>query len=108
MSRESREKYNLLESALIEAVIAMREDIANLEDPPSYLNFNIEVDGRVLDGDVEIKFIFEGGSYTQVTKGGHLVSVVDEYLRRYGWNKRNDALCLPKVNDGPRNNDIPF
>jgi hypothetical protein len=96
------DKYNTLETALIDAIVAMREEISGLEDPPSYLNFNIEVDGRVLDGDIEVKFIFEGGNYSQVTKGGNLVNVVNEYLRRYGWNKRNDALCLPKVYDDER------
>jgi hypothetical protein len=99
--------YKNLENALIYAVKQMREDIANLEDPPSYLNFNIEVDGRVLDGDLEIKFSFDGGSYKSVTRGGNLANVVDEYLRRYGWNSKNDALCLPRVdnNDEPREDE---
>jgi hypothetical protein len=93
----NEEKYYYLQEALVEAVVAIREELSNLEDPPTYLNFEIECDGRVLDGDVEIKFSFNGGNYTQATKGGNLSNVVGEFMRRYGWNKRNDPLCLPKV-----------
>lgn len=101
-------KYEKLEEALIEAVVAIREEMSGLEDPPSYFNFNIEVDGRVLDGDLEIKFSF-GGSYVETTKGGNLSRVTAEYLRRFGWNKRNDPLCLPKVAPNDKSDDeIPF
>jgi len=99
MTKTALTKYAELENALVVAIKQIREDIAGLEDPPSYLNFNIEADGRVLDGDIEIKFTFDGGSYRSTTRGGNLGNVVDEYLRRYGWNKSNDALCLPKVNN---------
>lgn len=102
-------KYIELEEALINAVQAIREEFCELEDPPTYLNFEIEADGRVLDGDIEIRFTFNGGSYTQTTKGGKLSSVVDEFKRRYGWNKRNDPLCLPKVEPKVNDDDeIPF
>jgi len=100
--------YNHLEDAIIEVVKSMREEVASLEDPPSYLDFNIEVNGRVLDGDVEITFTFDGGSYSKQTKGGNLRSTLDEYLRRYGWTKANLPLCLPKVDNERTNDEIPF
>jgi len=100
------EVFSRLEDRLIEAVKYMRDQMSELEDPPSYFDFDINVNGRTLDGDIEIIFTFNGGSYDKQTKGGNLENAFDEYKRRYGWAKRNAPLCLPKVpNDGE---EIPF
>jgi hypothetical protein len=89
--------YEKFEDALIEVVQEMREQMCDLEDPPTYFDFNITVDGRVLDGDLEIKFIFNNSGYSNQTRSGNLHKAFDEFRRRYGWNKQNDPLCLPKV-----------
>jgi len=93
------EVFSRLEDRLIEAVKYMRDQMSDLEDPPSYFDFTISVDGRVLDGELEITFGFQNGSYDKSTKGGNLENTFEEYKRRYGWMKRNSPLCLPKVID---------
>jgi hypothetical protein len=89
--------YKDLEASLIKAVQHMRQEMCDLEDSPTYFDFTINVDGRTLDGDLEIKFTFCGNSYSNTTKGGNLMRAFEEFKRRYGWNKQNDPLCLPKV-----------
>jgi hypothetical protein len=91
--------YEKLEAAVINAVTEMRERVAELDDCPSYFEFEIAASGRVLDGDLEITFKFDGGSYSKATKGGKLEATFEEYLRRYGWAKQNEALCLPRVTE---------
>ena len=89
------EVFSKLEDRLIEAVGYMRDQLSDLEDPPSYFDFDISVSGRTMDGDLEINFTFNGGSYDKQTKGGRLESTFDEYRRRYGWAKRN-AHCVSR------------
>jgi hypothetical protein len=86
-----------LQDTLIDAVVRMRDRVAELEDPPSYFELTINVSGRVLDGELEVTFAFDPGSYHKATKGGTLSATFDEFMRRYGWQKRNAPLCLPKV-----------
>ncbi len=102
--------YKRLEVALIEAVKEFREEFCSLNDPPTYIDFNITVDGRTMDGDLEIKFVFNSGSYSNTTKGGSLINVIEEFKRRHGWIKRNDPICLPRVDpeEEPKDDDIPF
>jgi len=86
-----------LEDALVDVLPRIRDRVCELEDPPSYLDISIEISGRTLDGDLEVKFKFDSGNYGKATSGGNFASVFDEYLRRHGWTKRNEPLCLPKV-----------
>jgi hypothetical protein len=95
------EVFSRLEDRLIEAVKHMRDELGKLDDPPSYFDLEISVTGRVMDGELEVKFILQSGSYDKKTEGGSLENTFNEYLRRFDWSKRNAPLCLPKVpNDG--------
>jgi hypothetical protein len=100
------EAFRKLEDVLIEAVTIMRDRVCDLEDPPSYFDFNVEVSGRSMDGELEVVFKFNSGSYDKQTKGGDLTKTFEEYIRRYDWGKRNAPLCLPKVPNAEE--EIPF
>jgi hypothetical protein len=107
ISKEQRmfQSMTKLEQAFIVAVTQMRNRVAELDDPPSYFDLEISATGRVLDGELEVVFKFDPGSYEKSTKGGNLAATFEEYLRRYGWQKQNAPLCLPKVRD---EEEIPF
>jgi len=91
-------KYLDLESALIEAVIRLRESLSELDMPPNSFNLSIDADGRVMDGDVKITYRLTDNGYPSTdARGGTMVHVVHEFERRYGWSRRNEPLCLPKV-----------
>jgi hypothetical protein len=86
------------ETALKEIVKDMREELTSVESISS-INFEIDVSGRVHDGDINIEFRI-GSSYGTggQVKGGSIAAVVSEYKRRFGWDKRNIPLCLPAIN----------
>lgn len=73
----------------------LRDELRQLDEPPSSLDFNISINGRVLGGDLNITFSIgstyrDGGCVT----GGDLHRIVEEYKRRFGWDKRNKPLCI--------------
>ena len=67
-------------------------------DELSSIQFSIDVSGRVHDGDLNVKFEI-GSTYSDggVVKGAKLDVVIDEYLRRHGWDVRNQPLCITYV-----------
>jgi hypothetical protein len=73
----------------------LRDELRQLDEPPSSLDFSINIDGRVMDGDLRIEFAI-GSTYSDggQVKGGDVSRVVDEYKRRFGWDKRNQPLCI--------------
>lgn len=77
-----------------ELAIHVRDRLKVLEDLSS-LDFEIEVSGRVHDGDLRINYQI-GSTYNEggVVKGPRLEVVIDEYLRRFGWDMRNQPLCI--------------
>lgn len=76
----------------------LRDELRQLDEISS-LDFEISIDGRVHDGELKIEYKL-GSSYSTggLVKGGDLPRVVDEYKRRFGWDKRNQPLML--TNDG--------
>lgn len=72
----------------------LRDELRQLEEISS-LDFEITIDGRVHDGDINIEYKL-GSTYSTggCVKGGNLPQVVDEYKRRFGWDRRNAALCI--------------
>lgn len=89
-----------LHKAIIEAARNVR-DVFDSNDV-GHMTLEIEVSGRVHD---EIKIKYGVGEYLATCYGGDLIAVLDEYMRRQGWDKRNAPLALPApervpVNDG--------
>lgn len=99
---------------LKEQVISIRERLAMIEEVHT-MNFTIDVTGRVHDGEIKIEYQI-GSPYSTggAVKGGNIDFVLDEYMRRFGWDKRNAPLMIsavePETPPEPihADDDIPF
>lgn len=104
--------YNELEALFIKAAKELREDLSSYDNPANYMSLSLEADGRVMDGELKIKFILSDGSYGSEAKaeGGKLYNVVKEFSRRYEWKTTNSPLCISKVEDeNPETEEkVPF
>lgn len=85
----------------------LREELQQIEEI-NQLDFEISIDGRVHDGDLSIKFKL-GSSYGTggMVEGGDLEAVLVEYMRRFGWDKRNKPLEL-SFSPATTDEEIPF
>ena len=74
--------------------IHVREQLKQVEDISS-INFSVDISGRAHDGELKIKYEI-GSTYQDggCVKGPKLDIVIEEYLRRFGWDKRNQPLEL--------------
>lgn len=82
------------EDSIKELALYLRDELQQVEDI-SKLDFTIDISGRVHDGELSIKFEL-GSAYStggQVS-GGRIEAVLAEYMRRFGWDKRNKPLEL--------------
>lgn len=82
------------EETIKEIAAYVRAELQQVEEISS-LDFSIEVDGRVHDG--ELKIIFKlGSTYADhgEVQGGSIEAVLREYMRRFGWDLRNKPLEL--------------
>lgn len=82
------------EESIKEIATYIRDELKQIEEISS-LDFEITFDGRVHDGHLKIKFKLGSGYSTggQV-EGGNLEEVLLEYMRRFGWDRRNKPLML--------------
>lgn len=89
------------EQALIQKVRAIREQLAKCEDIRTMKLF-INVSGRLHDGELELTYSL-GGSYDLggEVKGGNLDVLVEEYLHRFGFDKRNQVKLISYVPETP-------
>ena len=102
MSENSFESIVKAKVANIKAELAQVESIGHFE-------FSITAEGCV-DGEVVVAFHL--GKYSSEVRGDSVQAVLNEFLRRHGWNERHAPLCLPNVrqaheeqHDEPR---LPF
>jgi hypothetical protein len=79
-----------LHKAIVDAARNVR-DVFDSHDV-GHMTLEIEVSGRVHD---ELKIKYSIGEYSGTCEGGDLIAVLDEYMRRRGWNARNAPLALP-------------
>lgn len=91
-----------------EIAIYVRGRLAEVEAIHS-VQFSIDVSGRAHDGDLEVKYEI-GSSYSEggVVKGARLEVVIEEYLRRFGWDKRNQPLCISFNPESVTDDGVPF
>lgn len=102
------------EEAIKNLAYELRDSLQQV-DEISRLDFNIDISGRVHDGELKIEFSL-GSTYNTGGKvdGGSIEAVVKEYLRRFGWDQRNKPLELsfshPPQVDNPQlpTEEIPF
>jgi hypothetical protein len=59
------------------------------------MDFTIEVEGRVHEGDMELKYWI--GEYSKELKGNNIDELLTEWLRRHGWELDHQPVCLPNV-----------
>ncbi len=82
------------EKLLIEEAKSIREQLSECETL-ARMDFTIAVEGRVSGGDLEVTFGL--GEYGREVVGNSVDAVVAEYLRRHGWQRHNNPLCIAQV-----------
>ncbi len=93
---------NDLHAAVAVAVNAIRETFS--EANIGNIRLDIEASGRVNAGEILVTYKL-GEQYGSNTPEGHrLAPVLDEFMRRKGWNERHKPLALPPP---PSNDDEP-
>lgn len=82
------------EGALKREIKRLRERLANA-NIGSEFRLDIEVTGRVQEGEVKVTYKLSQGSYGQnATEGNSLAPTLDEFMRRYGWNSVNAPKAI--------------
>jgi hypothetical protein len=86
---------NVFETALVQEVKRIREKLSQVESISSF-QLEIEITGRVHEGDLEVRFklgqLYSTGGQV---KGGSIEPVVLEYLRRFGWDEKHQVKLIP-------------
>lgn len=82
------------EQTIKELAAYVRSEVSVIDEISS-LDFDIDISGRLHDGELKIRFSL-GGTYSTGGKveGGSIDAVIKEYKRRFGWDKRNQPLEL--------------
>lgn len=68
--------------------------------------FEIQARGRILDGEVKLEYTIAGLYGENKVEGRDVNSVLEEYLRRSGWNAVNKPLEI--AFDKLKEQEIPF
>lgn len=64
----------------------------------SYFNFTLNIKGRTASGDVKFEASLSNSEYgSGEVKGNSVDAVVEELLRRNGYEKKHATLCLPST-----------
>ncbi len=80
------------EGALKREIKRVRRELAKMEALP-YMRLQITVEGRLHDGDMKLSYNISDQYGINSTTGDELQSVIDEYMRRHGWQ----ATHAPKA-----------
>ena len=82
------------EKVIINIVQLIRGELQKIETLNGF-EFEIKAEGRVHDGDVKITFRLDShyDSYVCV-KGNSIAAVLQEFMRRHGWNSRHSPLLI--------------
>ncbi len=77
-----------------ELALHVRERLNKVESIPR-IEFTVDISGRTHDGDLKIKYEV-GSAYNDggAVKGSKIEIVLDEYMRRFGWDQQNQPLCI--------------
>lgn len=89
-----------LHSAVVAATKDIRQRLADA-DIGGQFRLDIEVSGRIQGGDVIISYTLGEMYSSSNAKGARLHPVVDEFMRRKGWDERNAPLCLEDFTEEP-------
>jgi hypothetical protein len=72
----------------------------------AYVDLRINITGRVHDGEILIQFIYDPHGSDEV-KGDSIDAVINEFLRRQGWNEKHKGLRIGYV-EPTHSDDISF
>lgn len=82
------------EGALKREIKRIRNRLKDVEEISEF-SVKIEASGRVHDGEVKLSFAIAPNSYGyNEVKGRELNAVLEEMMRRHGWQKKNDPLAI--------------
>jgi hypothetical protein len=82
-----------LHQEIVVAVADLRRRLADA-NVGSHFRLDIEVSGRIEGGDVLVAYVL-GETYGAANaRGARLTPVIDEFLRRKGWNEAHAPLAL--------------
>ena len=82
-----------LETILAATMLELKRTLARKDDVSSFV-FSISASGRV-DGDLKIEYTLADDVYGTDKVTGHKINtVVEEYLRRKGWNHTNAPVLI--------------
>lgn len=84
--------FKKLHEQIVIAASQIKDRIGECNDAPGHMTFQMIVSGRV-NGDLKLEYKL--GEYGGDVKGASLAAVLEEYLRRNGWEKRNDPVAIP-------------
>lgn len=103
----SNDVYQECEAAFKAATKALRKKLADC-DMGSEFKFGIEASGRVQGGEVRITFSLRQNYYSGATvEGNGIYSVMQEYLRRHGWEATHKPLELEYAPEPKQDDEIP-
>ena len=82
------------EEAVETGMLGVRKELRNIEDLTRF-SLEIKMTGRVHQGDVKIEYTIAEGDYgSGAVRGVGIEPVLEEFLRRHGWEKKFAALSL--------------
>ena len=79
------------EGALKREIKRVREQLQKVESI-SAMHLEIQVAGNIHEGD--LKLTYRLGQYAGVVEGDSLLPVVEEFMRRHGWEKVHTPLAI--------------
>lgn len=82
------------EQACIAEVKRIREMLQDCDSVSSF-SFAVNASGRVRDGEIELTFGV--GNYSPHVIANSVDGALQEYMRREGWQKRNNPICIGRV-----------
>ena len=82
------------EQVIVNIVQLIRHELQKIETINSF-EFEIKASGRVHEGDVKITFCLDSSYDSYVScKGNSIAAVLQEFMRRFGWNARHSPLLI--------------
>jgi phosphoglycolate phosphatase-like HAD superfamily hydrolase len=102
-----------LEGAIKRAVKQVRKALRNASEGSEF-HFRIYAHGRVQEGETKLEISLADSGYSSgVVTGNQIQPVIDEYLRRHGWDKLNAPLQISfdgsdAAKASTKDEEIPF
>ena len=87
------------EDLIVEQVRFIRSELQKIETLDAF-EFIVKAEGRVHEGELKIVFSLDHPyEMGVIAKGGDINVVLEEFMRRFGWNKRNNPLMISNGSD---------